>query len=177
MSGYVIKIFLEKNGWTIWNSCDPDQTLHSVASDLGLHCLQITLSGVSRLQWVKQTVKSKATAISYHQLRWNKNSLSIYEIRGPTWSRSILWEVCDPCETHVVFGVTIKPVPDKLILNWPWNKTTSNINPFKKNLRHMQLLYSKKSSHMHTIQPWSTMSCLCWGFTAQSTDWGHVKLC
>ena len=30
------------------NSGDPDQMLHSVASDLGLHCLLITL-----LQWVK----------------------------------------------------------------------------------------------------------------------------
>ena len=36
------------------NSGDPDQTLHSVASDLGLHCLSITRLGVSRLQWVKK---------------------------------------------------------------------------------------------------------------------------
>ena len=28
---------------------------HSVASDLGLHCLPITLLGVSRLNWVKET--------------------------------------------------------------------------------------------------------------------------
>ena len=34
------------------NSGDPDQ-MHSVASDLGLHCLPITLSRISRLQWVK----------------------------------------------------------------------------------------------------------------------------
>ena len=34
------------------NSGDPDQMPHSVASDLGLHCLPITLLGVSRLQWV-----------------------------------------------------------------------------------------------------------------------------
>ena len=34
------------------NIGDPDQTLHSVASDLGLHCLPITLLGVSRQQWV-----------------------------------------------------------------------------------------------------------------------------
>ena len=34
------------------NSGDPDQTLRSVASDLGLHCLPITLLRVSRLQWV-----------------------------------------------------------------------------------------------------------------------------
>ena len=32
------------------NSGDPDETLHSAASDLGLHCLPITLLGVSRLQ-------------------------------------------------------------------------------------------------------------------------------
>ena len=31
------------------NSGDPDQTLHSVASDLGLHCLPNTVLGVSRL--------------------------------------------------------------------------------------------------------------------------------
>ena len=30
-----------------------DQTLHSAASDLGLHCLPITLLWVSQLQWVK----------------------------------------------------------------------------------------------------------------------------
>ena len=36
------------------NSGDPDQTLCSVASDLGFHCLPITLLGVSRLQWIIQ---------------------------------------------------------------------------------------------------------------------------
>ena len=35
------------------NSEDPDQMPHSAASDLGLHCLPVTLLGVSRLQWVK----------------------------------------------------------------------------------------------------------------------------
>ena len=35
------------------NNKDPDQMPHSAASDLGLHCLPITLLGVSRLQWVK----------------------------------------------------------------------------------------------------------------------------
>ena len=35
------------------NSEDPDQMLHSAGSDLGLHCLPMTLLGVSRLQWVK----------------------------------------------------------------------------------------------------------------------------
>ena len=36
------------------NSGDPDQMPHSVASDLGLHCLPITLLWVSRLQWVNR---------------------------------------------------------------------------------------------------------------------------
>ena len=35
------------------NCGDPDKTLLSAASDLGLHCLPITLLRVSRLQWVK----------------------------------------------------------------------------------------------------------------------------
>ena len=35
------------------NSGDPHQTLHSVASDLGQHCLSITLLRVSRLKLVK----------------------------------------------------------------------------------------------------------------------------
>ena len=34
------------------NSGDPDQTLRSAASDLGLHCLPNTVLQVSRLQWV-----------------------------------------------------------------------------------------------------------------------------
>ena len=34
------------------NNGDPDQTPRSAASDLGLHCLLVTLKGVSRLQWV-----------------------------------------------------------------------------------------------------------------------------
>ena len=33
---------------------EPDQMLQNAASDLCLHCLPVTLSGVSRLQWVKE---------------------------------------------------------------------------------------------------------------------------
>ena len=33
---------------------DPDQMLHSTASDLDLHCSQVTLLGVSRLKWVEE---------------------------------------------------------------------------------------------------------------------------
>ena len=36
------------------NSGDPDQMQHSAASDVCLHCLPITLLGISRLQWVNR---------------------------------------------------------------------------------------------------------------------------
>ena len=36
------------------NSGDTDQKPHSAASDLGLHCLPITLLEMSKLQWVKK---------------------------------------------------------------------------------------------------------------------------
>ena len=38
------------------NSGDPDQILCSVASDLSLHCLLVTLLGNFRLQWVNRCV-------------------------------------------------------------------------------------------------------------------------
>ena len=37
------------------NSGDPDQRLQNVVSDRGLHCLPITVLGVSSLKWVKYT--------------------------------------------------------------------------------------------------------------------------
>ena len=55
-SGYEIYIFLEKVAKLFANSEDPDQMPHCAASDLGLHCLPITLLRVSRLQWVKVNI-------------------------------------------------------------------------------------------------------------------------
>ena len=43
------------------NSGAPDQMLHSAASDLGLHCLPITLLGVSQLKWVKVNICAKGS--------------------------------------------------------------------------------------------------------------------
>ena len=45
------------------NSGDHDQMPCSAVSDLGLHCLPITLSRVSQLQWVKVTSKIVANDI------------------------------------------------------------------------------------------------------------------
>ena len=50
MSGYVI----EKMAKLFANNGDPDQILHSEASDLGLHCLPITHLG--SLKWVKGVI-------------------------------------------------------------------------------------------------------------------------
>ena len=44
----------EKKGQLFANSGDSDQMPYSAASDLCLHCLPVTLLGVSRLQWVKE---------------------------------------------------------------------------------------------------------------------------
>ena len=41
------------------NSGDTDQMPRSVASDLGLHCLSVTLLVISRLQWAKPVDVSK----------------------------------------------------------------------------------------------------------------------
>ena len=51
------------------NSGDPDQMPHSVASDLGLHCLPITLLQVSQLQWINTLIITAAS-----------NSLNFYFI-------------------------------------------------------------------------------------------------
>ena len=62
--GYEIYIFLEKNGYIIckqWRPC-------SAVSDLGMHCLPVTLLRVSRLQWDKlnfeKTVSKQRTTHS-----------------------------------------------------------------------------------------------------------------
>ena len=51
------------------NSGDPDQMPHSAASDLGLHCLPITLLGVSRLHLVNHNSNSCYNPISSHSPR------------------------------------------------------------------------------------------------------------
>ena len=56
------------------NSGDPDQTPRSAASDLGLHCLPITLLGVTRLQWVNCI--------------WSK--LQFYHKEGPLLQNTLL---------------------------------------------------------------------------------------
>ena len=45
MSGYGVKIFLEKMAKVSANSFEPDQTPRSVSSDLIVHCLPINLLG------------------------------------------------------------------------------------------------------------------------------------
>ena len=39
------------------NTVDPDQMPHDVASDLGLHCLPMTLLRVSWQEWVKDILQ------------------------------------------------------------------------------------------------------------------------
>ena len=46
------------------NSVDPDQTPHSGASDLALHCLPINLLGVFRLQRVKPVLFARKVTLN-----------------------------------------------------------------------------------------------------------------
>ena len=48
----MILIFQKKIAVLFANSGDSDQMTHSVVSDMGLHCLPITLLEVFRLKWV-----------------------------------------------------------------------------------------------------------------------------
>ena len=50
---FIITIFLVEISEFIANSVDPDQTLHTVASDLGLHCLPMSLLWDAWHKWVK----------------------------------------------------------------------------------------------------------------------------
>ena len=42
------------------NSVDPDQTPRSAASDLGLHCLPMSLLWDARLKWVKKKTEKQS---------------------------------------------------------------------------------------------------------------------
>ena len=48
------------------NSEDPDQMPRSVASDLGLHCLPVTLLRVSQLQWVNSFLYKERSVQHLH---------------------------------------------------------------------------------------------------------------
>ena len=46
------------------NSVDPDQMLQSVASDLGLHCLPISLLLDARHRWVNRPIVRPSSVIN-----------------------------------------------------------------------------------------------------------------
>ena len=56
--GCEIYKFLRKMAKLFANSEGPDQMLHSAASDLGLHCLPITLLRVSRLNGLSSSLST-----------------------------------------------------------------------------------------------------------------------
>ena len=82
----------------IANSGDPDQTPRSAASDLGLHCLPITLLRVSRLQWVSNwTLKVlKLSGLILHTKNWYYYFLLYLDTNR---SCDILWgKTCIKCQ-------------------------------------------------------------------------------
>ena len=58
------------------NNGEPDQTVPYVASDLGLHCLPVTLLRVSRLQWVKVMLEGHTLQLQSQEeysVKWDSN--------------------------------------------------------------------------------------------------------
>ena len=66
------------------NSGDPDQTPRYVASDLGLHCLPITLLRVSQLQWVKKLHSVNSISVTLgQQMIWlcmDRYTIKLYKV-------------------------------------------------------------------------------------------------
>ena len=91
-----IYIFLKKKVILFANSGDPDQTPHSAASDLGLHCLPSTLLQVFRLQWVKyQAGISKKNKYSINTCVSNLS----YHNYPKYWDRQAIANSVDPDHT------------------------------------------------------------------------------
>ena len=67
------------------NSKDPDQTPRSVASDLGLHCLHMSLLWDARLKWVKGYVLRIASQ-QLHNIIFHRQCV---EAGNRFWSNSL----------------------------------------------------------------------------------------
>ena len=55
------------------NSAEPDQTPRSAASDLGLHCLSMSLLWDARLKWIKEVI-----CRNLHIDKIHKNKIHFY---------------------------------------------------------------------------------------------------
>ena len=64
------------------NSGDPDQTPRSAASDLGLHCLPITLLRVSQLQWVNNLCLYLKLLVEWYNVDPDNHSRSDQDCKG-----------------------------------------------------------------------------------------------
>ena len=62
------------------NGEDPDQTLHSVVSDLGQHCLPVIKWGVSSLQLVNKSCRRTASSPAGYILYCNIFIIKPYNI-------------------------------------------------------------------------------------------------
>ena len=101
------------------NRGDPDLTPHYAASNLGLHCLPITLLQVSRLQWVKNTWKFKITLLLKPATKLLANSGDPDQMQH---SAGLIW-VCTVCQ------LPFYKSPDYNGLRLLENKTTLLLRP------------------------------------------------
>ena len=67
------------------NNGDPDQTLHYAASVLSLHCLPVTLLGVSRLKRVNIILSVSKSQKMWHMYSSQKHAYIILTPLNPTF--------------------------------------------------------------------------------------------
>ena len=101
------------------NSGDPDQTPRSVASDLGLHCLPITLLGVFRLHSINQVCMHSTPYLLTSPLRKTSNRITTLALqkkkkkkkkkeRNNTVAIALTTELC----VLIIIGLQVPPTED-----------------------------------------------------------------
>ena len=97
------------------NSGDPDQMPHSAASDLGLHCLPITLLWVSRLQWVKPVLFASVK----NQKKWTEQ-IQMDVSSHPIWIYSVCKDMFSSARLkRLIFTRLTEPGISCFILHCP----------------------------------------------------------
>ena len=116
------------------NSVDPDQMQHSVASDLGLHCLPITLLGVSRLKWVKIATKLWHQQLMPFWIGWKSTYTCLAVKDWGIWHRIISCKQQDKRYYYMSYKYTIfhwlGDASGPVNILWYWLACTRKVTPF-----------------------------------------------
>ena len=85
VAGLFSRLFLFLKQILLADNVDPYQTPHHVASDLGLHCMHISLIRVSRYEWAKHHIVEEKDRRTEHKAI---EGIDIYDKQQPASERS-----------------------------------------------------------------------------------------